>query len=200
MSRLSPEDFPDPYHTFLVWLHEEVTSSSSKFPAAAVLSTQGLDGFPNARTISLKELHHPHFIFTSSMSSLKSLEIEASPKVALTFWWERSLRQVRIQGIASQISEEQADFYFSERSKSAQVANVISETGAPLEDMGGLKQAHAKMLIDFQEKPLIRPANWKGFKVAPTRMEFMEFKESRLHHRVLYQLQEGRWEASQLQP
>jgi pyridoxamine 5'-phosphate oxidase len=42
----------------------------------------------------------------------KGHEINLCNKVALTFWWVETERQVRIQGEATQISKALADKYF----------------------------------------------------------------------------------------
>ncbi|MEM7085891.1 MAG: pyridoxal 5'-phosphate synthase [Bacteroidota bacterium] len=193
-------DYPNPFATFARWFHQEVTTTKKRFPGACVLSTIGLDGFPNARNVSLKEIHHPHLIFTTALDSLKGREILKNNKVALTFWWEASKRQVRIQGLASEISDEDADFYFSERSKSSQAVSVVSKQSHPLTDLQELKKSFNALMIDYQEGVIPRPKAWKGFKVNPLQIEFLEFKETRFHNRVLYTQNGDAWEATQLQP
>ena len=46
-----------------------------------------------------------------------------------------------------------------------------------------------------------RPDNWGGFVVTPTRFEFWQGRENRLHDRFQYTLLEnGNWEISRLAP
>ena len=200
MDGLNTEEYPDPYPTFINWIHEEVTNPKSKFPTACVLSTIAINGFPNARNVSLKEIRYPFLIITTSLSSHKGKEIAKNAKVALTFWWESSNRQVRIQGVASPINNEDADFYFSERSKSAQVISTISKQSDILKDAGKLRELYLKFMIDYKEKPIPRPNNWKGFKIEPIKMEFLEFRDTRFHNRVVYTQNKGLWSVMQVQP
>lgn len=200
MKKIRPEKFPNPFDTFTRWLHEEITNSDKKFPSACVLSTFGLNGFPNARNVSLKEIHHPYLIITTATNSVKGLEISKNNKVALTFWWEKTMRQVRIQGVATLISEDDADFYFSERSKSSQAVSVVSEQSKPLKNIKKLRQSYRTLLIDNKNNQITRPKNWRGYKINPHQIEFLEFKESRFHNRVLYTENEEAWEVTNLQP
>jgi pyridoxamine 5'-phosphate oxidase len=45
-----------------------------------------------------------------------------------------------------------------------------------------------------------RPKNWGGIYIKPIRIEFMEFKESRLHERRLFKVNNNTWESTILQP
>lgn len=194
------EDYPNPLATFAYWFHHQATTTKNRFPGACVLSTIGLNGFPNARNVSLKGLHDPYLIFTTSLDSAKGQEILKNNKVALTFWWEASNRQVRIQGLASEISDQDADLYFSERSKFSQATSVVSKQSYPLTDLKELKKSFNALLIDFREKTIPRPKAWKGFKVKPIQIEFLEFRETRFHNRILYVQNGDAWDATQLQP
>lgn len=200
MKKVQPQDFPNPFSTFTVWWHEEVTSSPSKHPSACVFSTIGLDGFPNARTVALKEVHHPYLIVTTSLTSKKALEIKKNNKVALTFWWEHTQRQIRIQGLATQIDEATADFHFKERSKPAQVVSRVSAQSGVLSDPEALKKSYLEMLIDSKEKEIIRPKDWGGYHIFPIKFEFLEFEENRFHNRVEYTLEGDIWKVARLQP
>lgn len=88
----------NPFSKFEEWYKEELFKTSVSIPSACCLSTTGLDGYPNARFVSLKSLIDESFVFTGSSDSRKGLELETIPKAALTFWWTETERQVRIQG------------------------------------------------------------------------------------------------------
>ena len=200
MKNLEPEEQPLPFMLFAHWLHDFTSKSKSKYTGACVLSTVGADGKPNARNISLKGLEFPNLIFGSPKHSRKAEEIKANNNVALTFWWEESMRQVRIQGIATAIDDETANFLFDDRNKEAQVVSLISEQGANLLSWEMLEEKYRIMLEEMKDKKIRRPEHWGGFKVEPFRYEFMEFRKTRLHFRKVFIRKNEGWEMKLIQP
>lgn len=200
MKDLEVQEQPVPFMVFAHWLHEHTSKSRSNYTGACVLSTVGMDGYPNARNVSIKLLEYPYLIFGTPINSLKSIEIKASKKVALTFWWEESMRQIRIQGIASELDEETADFVFEKRNKGSQVVSLISEQGADLPSWEILQERYRVMFNELKDERIERPEHWKGFKVEPIRYEFMEFRKTRLHYRRVFHKKKDGWEMKMIQP
>jgi pyridoxamine 5'-phosphate oxidase len=180
-----------PIMLFQSWYAEELAISQVLIPSACCLSTIGLDGFPNARFLSLKEVREGKFIITGPLDSRKGLEIDKCLKVALSFWWEGTGRQVRVQGTVKKISAKEADRYFFERNKESQVVATVSRQGMLLEDIEELEQKYHEPL------EINRPAQWGGVAIDPIRMEF---SASRFHRRVWYEKLGEEWKSSRLQP
>ncbi|MEL6304570.1 MAG: pyridoxine 5'-phosphate oxidase C-terminal domain-containing protein, partial [Bacteroidota bacterium] len=150
------------------------------------------------RFVSLKEIRNNSFMVTGPMQSRKGIEIDANNKVALTFWWTGTERQVRIQGKAGKISESLADSYFEARNEYSKAVSVVSRQGQATDDLPGLER---KMLDKVSENQSIpRPTNWGGFAIKPLRIEFMEFRDTRFHDRRCFFLENGKWHMLQLQP
>jgi len=190
----------DPLKLFEEWYKEERAVSGAALPGACCLTTLGLDGFPNSRFVSLKEVAEGHFIITGPMDARKGKEIAVNPKVALAFWWPATQRQVRIQGTATPVSPEAAAAYFAERDIAARLVSVICEQGKPVAD-------YDKMLADFHkaldaqgDAVIARPANWGGYAITPLRIELMLFSATRLHDRNDFEHKDGRWVHQKLQP
>jgi len=190
----------DPFQQFSDWYNHESDNSGAFIPSACCLSATGLDDYPDARFVSLKEMIDKTFIVTGPVSSRKGLEIMKSNKVAITFWWPATQRQVRVQGNAIRISDEQADKYFSQRDTDAQIVSMISEQGKPLNSPEDLLKKFEEAKSLFTNKPITRPSNWSGYAIHPVRMEFMEFMPSRFHNRKLYELINEEWMQSTIQP
>lgn len=187
-----------PIQLFSKWFNEELKLSKAQIPTAVCLSTIGLDDFPNARFVSFKELIDNSLVITGPLNSRKGIEIESNDKVALTFWWSATERQIRIQGLATKISEQLADKYFNERNLYSQAVSSICEQGKEIDN---LEQLEKKVLEKVSEKTEItRPQNWSGFSIKPIRIEFMEFKKTRFHDRKLYEIENGAWNLKQIQP
>jgi pyridoxamine 5'-phosphate oxidase len=189
-----------PIEIFKQWYEKELKKSSIRIPSACCLSTIGVDEFPNSRFVSLKDILNDNFIITGTLTSRKGIEIEASEKVSLTFWWTETERQVRVQGNAVKITNELADKYFSERNRDSQIVSVASVQGQVLLDKEELTKKYNEIELTNFDKEIDRPENWGGYKIEPIRIEFLEFKPTRFHERALFELISGQWKTKQLQP
>ncbi|MEW2923293.1 pyridoxal 5'-phosphate synthase [Muricauda sp. ANG21] len=195
---MAKENNIKPIELFNRWYTDELNLRKEKIPSVCCLSTIGVDGFPNARYISLKEVAGDCFSVTGPVTSRKGIEVSAVNKIALTFWWKATERQVRIQGIAHTISERQADKYFNKRSLYSQAVSSICDQGKEIEYPENLKKRVLQKVSEATK--IIRPNNWGVFSIKPIRMEFMEFKESRFHDRKLFELGNNGWTLNQIQP
>lgn len=190
----------NPIKIFKDWYLLELKNSSDQIPSACCLSTNGLDGYPNSRFVSLKDVIDDKFVITGSLNSRKGQELNREPKAALTFWWTATKRQVRIQGNIVRIEDELADNYFANRNKASQIVSQISNQGDEIKDLQGLKDLFETELQKQLLTKIKRPINWSGFYVQPFRIELMTFKENRFHNRELYQKVKGEWVKTILQP
>ena len=189
-----------PIEIFIKWFSEELNLTKVSIPTACCLSTIGTDNYPNARFVSLKGIVNKDFIVTGTLTSRKGLEINETNKVALTFWWTETERQIRIQGNATVISNELADKYFAERNRDSQIVSIVSNQGSILNDSETLNKKYQEVETNFLNQTLTRPENWGGYSIEPIRIEFLEFKPTRFHDRKLYELINGIWEYSMIQP
>ncbi|PSK93528.1 pyridoxamine 5'-phosphate oxidase [Taibaiella chishuiensis] len=186
---------------FQHYLNEEMQMRSVRLPYACCLSTIGLDGFPNARFVSLKEIRDDRFVIAGCMSSRKGAEINASNKVAISFWWPETQRQVRIQGIAHLMPGDIADRYFDERNLDSRIVSAVSNQGAALDDPQALHQAYDQLVQNIGETGYVaRPENWGAFAIEPVRIEFLTFSDSRFHDRILFRKEGDQWTEIKLQP
>jgi pyridoxamine 5'-phosphate oxidase len=190
----------NPIEIFKQWFQKEQALSKVRIPSACCLSTIGLDGYPNARFVSLKDILNDCFIITGTLTSRKGIEINNDVKVALTFWWVETEKQIRIQGIATQISEQLADQYFSQRNRDSQIVSIVSNQGEELYNNDELMNAYENLELAHKNEPLTRPQNWGGYSIEPIRVELLSFKETRFHERELYEKKDGDWKLKKLMP
>lgn len=190
----------NPISKFKTWYAEELKKSRVRIPSACCLSTYGLDGYPNSRFLSLKEVLGNTFVITGPLNSRKGIEIQHNPKVSLTFWWTESERQVRIQGSAEIIDNRLSNSYFNDRNRESKIVSTISEQGKAISNPGELTELLKLKAKEFTDTEIKRPENWGGFSIKPIRIEFLEFDESRLHIRELFTLTKDGWKSKYLQP
>jgi pyridoxamine 5'-phosphate oxidase len=181
----------NPIPVFERWYNEELRLSTASIPSACCLSTTGLDGYPNARFVSLKAVVDDAFVVTGPYASKKGHEIGRSNNVALTFWWHVTERQVRIQGTAAKIEEELADVYFCERTRNAQLVALVSRQGDEVNDLEDLCRLFRQTEMDFTARTIPRPKDWVGYAIKPILIELMEFRSTRFNDRKLYELKNG---------
>ncbi|WP_288789270.1 pyridoxal 5'-phosphate synthase [uncultured Elizabethkingia sp.] len=181
-------------------LEREMQVHKQKLPYACCLSTEGLDGFPNARFVSLKEIKNEEFVITGTLTSRKGEEINHNNKVALTFWWPETQQQVRIQGEARLISGLVLDSYFNERNRESQIVSVVSDQGKELHDLNELILKFDAVANNTEISEIRRPDNWGGYAIVPFRIEFLVFSESRFHDRTLYERKDQIWQKKKIQP
>ncbi|MGE8204271.1 pyridoxamine 5'-phosphate oxidase [Heyndrickxia sp. NPDC080065] len=179
---------------------EAKSSLKLKHPSAVCVSTIDEYGFPSGRFVDLKSVDESGFIFCTNLDSQKGRDIQRNPKVGLTFWWEAIGYQVRVNGLASQISSITAEKYWKTRSRNAQITTLSCKQSQPLLSEQDLYNQFEEVKKNIQDTQIPKPENWGGFIVKPMSIEFLTFKESRLHIRELYTPIEDKWQMSLLQP
>jgi pyridoxamine 5'-phosphate oxidase len=175
----------DPFALFAEWLAEASKSEPSD-PNAMTLATTGEDGLPDARTVLLKGFDESGFVFFTNLESAKGQELKANPRAALLFHWKSLRRQVRIRGVVSKVSDEEADAYFATRAKDSQIGAWASAQSRPLPDAHALEKAVAGYALKYALGRPPRPPYWSGFRVAPLAMEFWRAGRFRLHRRTQF--------------
>lgn len=190
----------NPIPLFQDWYASALDGSPLKHPAAVCVSTVGPDGVPESRFVALKAVSDAGFVFCTAWDSPKGVAIAANANVGLTFWWDHIERQVRVNGTATPISDADADRYFRERTRGAQLATVVSQQSEPLESQAALAEKLQQAEASLAGKDVPRPADWGGYLVRPARLEFLEFQANRMHHRVLFTRTGSDWSHRLLQP
>ena len=195
----------DPVEQFGRWF-EYTRNSAILEPNAMVVSTVGLDPQGNARpasrTVLLKDFSDSGFSFYTNLGSAKSSDLVANPNVTLLFPWYELHRQVIISGKANLVPREMVEEYFHSRPRQSQIGAWSSKQSTVLESRQALDSSFAHYEERFLDLELIPvPDFWGGWQVLPHRIEFWQGRESRLHDRLVYVLQEdASWNIERLSP
>jgi pyridoxamine 5'-phosphate oxidase len=169
-------------------------------PTAFALGTVSDTGQPSVRIVLLKHVDQRGFVFYTNFESRKGRELLASRRAALCFHWQQLELQVRVEGIARPVSDEEADAYFASRARGSQLGAWASIQSRPMSSPGDLDERLREMERRFDGGPVPRPPHWSGFRVVPERIEFWRNMPSRLHVRHLYTRDDGGWRVEQLYP
>ena len=150
--------------------------------------------------VLLREWDEEGFAFYTNTGSDKGRALNDNPEAALTFYWDRLQRQIRVQGGVAQVSADRADRYFAGRPRQSQLGAWASLQSRPLSGRAELEQRCAEFDSKFSGAPVPRPPHWTGFLLTPRRMEFWQEREYRLHDRFIYRRDDAGWKIDQLYP
>lgn len=176
----------DPIEQFRHWW-QDVLNAEIPEPNGMTLATCTADGKPSARIVLLKGFDERGFCFYTNYTSRKGTELIDNPQAALVFWWEPLERQVRIEGIVTQMPTEESDQYFNSRPKGSRIGAWASPQSQEIDDRDVLAQNQANLEEQYKTTDVVpRPPHWGGFRLEPTRIEFWQGRSSRLHDRLCY--------------
>lgn len=190
----------NPFEHFDKWFKEAKDHKDVVEPEAMNIATATKDGVPSNRMVLLKD-HSPNgFVFYTNLESRKGGQLNENPKAALCFYWEAMGRQVRIEGDVVQVSDEEADAYFNSRPLKSRIGAWASQQSRPLQSRTELVKKVAEYGAKMSAGKVERPPYWSGFRIVPSRMEFWQKGEYRIHDRICYTLKDGNWESGLLYP
>ncbi len=197
---LEGEVAADPIEQLQRWLDEAYAVQEIREPNAMCLSTVDREGRVSSRMVLLRGLDGRGLTFYTSYFSRKAHAIEAHPRVAVAFYWPALHRQVRVEGTAAPLSEDESDAYFASRPRGHQLGAWASEQSERIEDRATLAERMAHFEERFEGDDVPRPHSWGGYLIAPTYLEFWQGQPNRLHDRLAYERDGRRWSIARLQP
>ena len=194
------KDEDNPINLFRDWFNEAKKSEIND-PNAVALGTTDDNGFPSVRMVLLKDYNDDGFVFYTNFNSNKSRAIKQDPKISMCFHWKSLLRQVRIIGLASKVSDKEADDYFNSRSYGSRIGAWASNQSSVLKSREDLLKSIGKYKKEFpDENKVPRPPHWSGWRLCPEEIEFWLDGENRVHERLKYIKKKNFWEKILLNP
>ena len=190
-----------PLLLFDKWFHEVEDFGGIEEVNAMTISTIGLDGFPKARVVLLKQYTPDGFIFYTNYNSEKGKAIANNPNICLSFFWHSLERQIIIKGKAKKIEENLSDGYFDSRPDGSKLGAIVSNQSEVIKSRNVLEEKLKQLEVDFIGKKINRPENWGGYIIEPQEIEFWQGRKNRLHDRIRYKLtSDFSWKVDRLAP
>ena len=190
----------DPIEQFKTWFEQALDANLIE-PNAMTIATATPEGKPTARIVLLKGVSDLGFVFYTNYESQKGQQLIANPYAALVFLWDKLERQVRIEGEVEKLSTEESAEYFHSRPKGSQLGAIASDQSRIIPNREILEQRLSELQEKYADETVPLPDRWGGFRVVPNRIEFWQGRPSRLHDRLVYDLQDdGSWEINRLSP
>lgn len=190
----------DPFALLRRWMDDAIEADLFD-PTAMVVSTVGEDGRPSSRMVLCKGFDETGLVFFTNQQSRKGEELAAHPDCSLLFPWHPLQRQVRIEGTASKVSDQENDDYHASRPRPSQLGAAASPQSKRVESRAALDDRLASLEQEYDGQDVPRPPHWGGYRVAPSYLEFWQGRKGRLHDRVVFERREdGSWERYRLAP
>ena len=195
------KDLDNPVDLFVDWFNEAKKTEIND-PNALALATVGKNGIPSVRMVLLKDFNEKGFVFYTNLNSRKSNEIKSNPNASMCFHWKSLLRQVRITGELSKVTDKDANNYYNSRS-------YLSRIGAWASNQSSVLKSRDELLNSIEEfkkkypydKDIPRPKHWSGWNLTPNEIEFWLDVKDRIHERLLYsKIENNNWEKKLLSP
>lgn len=190
----------DPMQMFANWYDEVQKSGAIAEPYAMHLSTVGVDGYPRSRVVLLKEFNELGYVFYTNYNSQKGKAIAKDPRVCLSFFWDKLERQVIIKGLAEKLSHGQSEEYFNKRPFESQIGAIVSDQSSVIGFETDLSAESKILQEEYKHRKICMPGHWGGYLVKALEIEFWQGRPGRLHDRLRYKLESGRWLTERLAP
>lgn len=188
----------DPVKAFERWFAEAEAVEAIE-PNAMALATADEGGAPSVRMVLLKGVDPRGFVFFTDRRSAKGSALAVNPQAALLFWWPELERQVRVTGAVSRTTDAESEAYYRSRPLGSRLGAWASEQSAVIESRGALETAAAQAADRHGDDPPL-PPHWGGYRVTPEVVEFWQGREDRLHDRLRYRREGGKWVVERLSP
>eukprot|EP00760_Papus_ankaliazontas_P038773 PhM_4_TR9291/c0_g1_i1/m.84792/K00275/pdxH, PNPO; pyridoxamine 5'-phosphate oxidase len=178
-----------PFTLFSEWFEAAKTNDIDKLHTNAVaLATSTSDGFPSVRMVLMQHYDERGFCFYTNLGSRKATELDANPKASVVFFWKGMQRQVRVEGSVERVTEAEADAYHNKRPRGSQIAAWASAQSEVLPDCETFQSRVIEMEKKFEGMESVpRPPHWGGYRLCPTKFEFWQEGEFRMHSRNVFE-------------
>ena len=181
------------------WI-EEARGRGLVEPNAMSVATVDSSGSPRSRMVLLKMVEGDEIGFFTNLESDKSLEIAKCNSVAVTMWWPEMERQVRMEGIASQMDRSQVEEYHHSRSRKSRIGAWASAQSREMDSKEDLRKRFQEFESKFEGEEVPLPPHWGGFRITVNRVEYWSGRPSRLHERIVLERESETWSQKRLYP
>jgi len=188
----------NPLELFRLWM-DQALEAEIKDANAFTLSTFS-NGEVDSRILLLRDMYEDGLQFFTNYGSQKGQELAKHSQAAINFFWADLDRQLRIKVKVEKLNEKESDEYFMSRPRESRIGAWASKQSNQLESRAHLEAEVERLSKEFEGKEVTRPDFWGGYLAKPYYYEFWQGRPSRLHDRIIYDLEDGEWQKKRLFP
>ncbi|MGC5167383.1 pyridoxine/pyridoxamine 5'-phosphate oxidase [Luteimicrobium sp. DT211] len=176
----------DPFGLLADWL----PSPESGETPVMTLSTTGVDGYPDARTVLLSLFDGERVHFHSDSRSRKAVELGVDPRATVTVLQPDVARQVVLTGDVAPVTAEEALAAYRRRPRYLQLLAWVNDVGTA---QAGRDERRARWAAfdAAHPGPLDPPPTWRGYALTPVRVVLWEGDDDGPSTRVAYEREPG---------
>ncbi len=189
----------DPFKQFEIWFNDALKAEFIE-PNAMNISTVNSNGDISSRMVLLKGFDEHGFVFFTNYESNKASDIASTQQAALTFWWDKLHRQIRIRGTVEKVTRKESEEYFHSRPRGSQIGAVASKQSEVIQDYAYLENEYKTIEDQYENQEIPCPKHWGGYRVMPVEFEFWQGRPNRLHDRIRYFKTDIDWKIERLSP
>ena len=194
------EEANNPIELFKKWF-AKAKETEINDPNAVAVATVDKTSQPSVRMVLLKGLSDKGFVFYTNFNSKKGSELKVNQKASMCFHWKSIRRQVRVIGKVEEVTAKEADEYYNSRP----YKNRISAWASSQSEVLDKRDTFFSRIKEFEKKypdqnNVPRPPHWSGWRVLPDEIEFWVDGEGRIHERLNYKNNNGKWNKELLYP
>jgi pyridoxamine 5'-phosphate oxidase len=186
-------------YLFLKEKYDEAVNAGQKaIEAISISSFNKETDEVDSRFVNLKYVKNDEFIFFTNYGSPKASAFSSHNQIAALLYWSSINVQIRMRAEIKKTSKEFNQKYFFDRSEEKNALAISSNQSKPIESYSQVKENYNMSL----EKDDLRncPEYWGGFSFTPYYFEFWTGHESRINKREIFNMTDGIWNHSFLQP
>lgn len=202
LPRFDPDDAdPAPGRQFARWL-EDALDDGVPEPHVMTLSTADREGRPSARVLMLRGIDTDGcaFVFASDAGSRKGHDLSANPHAALSWYWPRHGRQIRVAGAVETLDAGTARGDFLGRREASRIAGFTGRMSAPLAGPGTYDEERRRAADLVAADPHAVPEGHTVYRLQADEMEFFQGDPGSFHVRLHYVRQGDDWRRGLLWP
>jgi len=187
-----------PYIIFKDMYKKSLEANQNNIEAICISSFSESKKEVNARYVNLKFINDKEFIFFSNYNSPKSQDFESHNQISGLFFWNSINVQIRMKAYIKKTSQEFNQKYFFDRSVEKNASAISSYQSKQIDSYNQVIENFNRSLKNDDLKKC--PEYWGGYSFVPYYFEFWEGHESRINKREAFDMIDGVWKQSFLQP
>jgi pyridoxamine 5'-phosphate oxidase len=187
-----------PYQLLKEKYDEAIGAGQENIEAISISSYNKEIDEVDSRYVNLKFITNDEFIFFSNYDSPKASSFNFNNQIAALFYWSSINVQIRMKAQIKKTSKEFNQNYFSDRSEKKNALAISSNQSKQIYSYSQVIENYNRSLENDDLKKC--PEYWGGYSFIPYYFEFWVGHESRINKREVFDITDGVWKQSFLQP